>query len=93
MELTLHKREAKTKGALSKIRLEGNIPAVIYTPGGPTETVFIPKAEFETLLRTVKKGRLSTTLLTLKAGQEKFKALVKDIQYHFATTKFCMLIF
>ncbi len=85
MELTLHKRSTKTNGVNTKIRLEGGIPGVIYGWETPSETVYVPKAEVETLLRKVKKGHLSTVLVTLKNDKESFKALIKEIQYHVTT--------
>ena len=82
MELTLHKRSAKTNGENTKIRLEGGIPCIMYGRDMPSEPVYALKTEVANLLRKVKKGHLSTVVLTLKSGKETFKALVKDIQYN-----------
>lgn len=87
MELTLQKREAKTKGANTKTRIEGGIPGVIYgqTASEGALAIKAEKAEVEALLRKIPKGHLATTVLSLTLGKEKFKALVKDIQYHLTT--------
>lgn len=83
MELTLHKRSAKTNGENTKIRIEGGIPGIIYGRDmAASESVYVLKAEVETLLRATKKGQLSTVVVSLKGDKENFKVLIKDIQYN-----------
>lgn len=85
MELSVFKRESMKKGDTNKLRLTGNIPAVIYTPKGECENIYVRKNDFEGILKNLKEGRLSNTVLTLKDGEKTQKVLVKDIQYHVTT--------
>lgn len=85
MELTIFKRDKATKGSNAQIRLQGGIIAVLYSSGEPAENIFIKRAEFEQLLQKIKEGRLATTVFSMKDGNKKFKAIVKDIQYHLTT--------
>lgn len=83
MELTLHKRGCKAKSENTKIRLEGGIPAVLYGHGmAKSEPVYILKKEFDSILRKVRQGRLSTVLFNLKQDAKNFKAIIKDVRYH-----------
>jgi len=81
MNLTATKRESKTKGEIKQSRRDGNIPAVLYAPGVPSEAIEIDGDQFRAALRKIKSGRLSTTVFTLEVGGKKTKAIVKDIQY------------
>lgn len=81
MKLTIFKREGKAKSELKKIRYDGDIPAIIYQKRAPSLDIFIKGAEFDALLRGLNKGRLSTTILTLKEEKKEHKVIVKDIQY------------
>lgn len=65
------------KGALSKIRAEKNVPAVIY--GGHKEPASIT-VSVKDLEKIVKAGKNTIVELNLPTGKE--LALVKEIQYH-----------
>ncbi len=84
MELTIFKRT--TSGSeKKKIRLQKDIPAIIYGKGKNNETVYVKGSEFDEILRKIKKGSISTIVFTLKEGSHKYKALIKEIQYHRTT--------
>ena len=85
MELSVFKRTSEKKSQTKKIRLNDGIPAVIYSMGKPDENIYVSKLEFNKILRRLKEDRLSVTVFTLKNGNKKQKALVKDIQYHYTT--------
>ena len=68
------------KGALSKIRAEKKIPAVIY--GGHKEPVSVT-VSVKDLDKIVKAGK--NTLVEMDLGGAKELALVKEIQYHVVT--------
>ncbi len=68
------------KGALSKIRAEKNIPAVIY--GGHKEPVSVT-VSVKDLEKIVKAGK--NTLVEVALGDTKELVLVKEIQYHVVT--------
>lgn len=68
------------KGALSKIRAEKNVPAVIY--GGHKEPVSITVSRKD-LEKIVKAGKNTIVEINLPEGKE--QALVKEIQYHVVT--------
>jgi large subunit ribosomal protein L25 len=85
MNLTAKKRAGETKGANNQIRRSGNIPAVLYSSGEPGVSIEVEGAEFQTALRNIKKGHLSTTVFDLEVEGKKTKAIVKGIQYHRTT--------
>ena len=68
------------KGALSKIRAEKNVPAVIY--GGHKEPVSITVSRKD-LEQIMKAGKNTIVEITLPSGKE--QALVKEIQFHVVT--------
>ena len=94
MKLKIEKRAAEKKSDSKKLRNVGKIPAVVYVRGKASEPIAVDTAEFETILRNLKQGRLPTTVITLvdDSGKEK-KVLVKEIQYHITTYKVVHLDF
>ncbi|MBA3957219.1 MAG: 50S ribosomal protein L25/general stress protein Ctc [Parachlamydiaceae bacterium] len=94
MKLQMSKRSAARKSESKAIRRAGNIPAILYTQGKPGETVAVPNGEFQSLLRQVQPGRLSTTVFTLidENGKER-RAIIKEIQYEPTTYKVSHLDF
>ncbi len=68
------------KGALSKIRAEKNVPAVIY--GGHKEPVSVT-VSVKDLEKIVKAGKNTLVEVTLDGAKE--LVLVKEIQYHVVT--------
>lgn len=83
MKLTIAERSAEKKRDSRRLRREGNIPAVIYQNQSAGEMVSIPASEFQTVLRQVQKGHLSTTIFELTDAHGKSrKAIIKEIQYH-----------
>ena len=85
MKLTAEKRKTGTKGEANRIRCEGGIPAIIYSMGQVGTPIHVRKDEIEEILRKIEKGHLATTIFELKTGTESKKAIIKDVQYHFAT--------
>lgn len=88
MKLQVFKRALLKKSEIKKIRREGDIPAVLYVKGKATDSMTVKGVEFQTLLRGVQPGRLSTMLFTLvdEKGKER-KAILKEIQYEPTTYK------
>ncbi len=70
------------KGALSKIRAEKNIPAVVY--GGHKEPVSVT-VSVKDLEKIIKAGK--NTLVEIDLNGAKELALVKEVQYHAVTDK------
>ena len=87
MKLTAKNRAGETKGETKKMRREGNIPAIYYPPGQTGLSIEVDGVEFETALRHIKPGRLSTTVFDMEIDGKKSKALVKDIQYDLTSYK------
>ncbi|KPK32056.1 MAG: hypothetical protein AMS24_05050 [Chlamydiae bacterium SM23_39] len=81
MELEIFERLTTKKNEIKKLRWENNIPAVLYLKGS-SQNIFIKKEDFETITRKIPKGRLSTTIFTLKNKDKSFKAIIKEIQYN-----------
>ena len=65
MKLTVSKRTGETKGELTKLRYQGDIPAAIYSKGKPCDRITVKGAEFEAVLRRLPKGYLPTTIFKL----------------------------
>lgn len=68
------------KGALSKIRAEKNVPAVVY--GGHKEPVSITVSRKD-LEKIIQAGKNTIVEIELPEGKE--QALVKEVQYHVVT--------
>lgn len=82
MKLTITKRANVRKSDTLNVRREGNVPAILYSSNDQPVDVVIQGAELQAMLRQMKQGRLSTTVLELSMEGVAIKALVKDIQYH-----------
>lgn len=93
MNLTAKKRAEARKSEMKQMRRDGDIPAVFYAPGQTAESILVNGKEFETALREIQQGLLSTTIFTLNIDGKKHKAIVKDIQYHLTTYKVIHLDF
>ena len=86
MDLKLEKRLGNKKSELGSIRREGNIPAVFYLREGKgSVSVQLNGGDFQSLLRKIQKGCLSTELLSVEYEGKKLHAIVKDISYHRVT--------
>jgi large subunit ribosomal protein L25 len=82
MKVQVTKRSATKKSEINVIRREGNIPAVLYQKDKEGEALSLDGNEFNTLLRKITPGRLSTTIFELVEGQSKpRRVLLKEIQY------------
>lgn len=83
MKLKLLERQGASKRDARRLRREGQIPAVIYVQGKPSQTVAVPVSEFSALMRHVQPGRMPTTVFTLVDSHNKErKVVIKEIQYH-----------
>ena len=87
MKLSLSKRKGETKSEMNLIRHRGNIPAVVYSKGKENHLVTINGIEFDSLLRTIQKGSLPTTIIELEGDGLSFKGIIKEIQYEPTTYK------
>ncbi|WP_428054832.1 50S ribosomal protein L25 [Candidatus Avelusimicrobium facis] len=81
MNITAEARTGEgVKGALSKIRAEKKVPAVIY--GGHKNPVSIT-VSLKDLEKIMKAGKNTVAEITLPEGKE--QVLVKEVQYHVVT--------
>jgi large subunit ribosomal protein L25 len=87
MKLSITKRTHVRKSDTLNVRREGNVPAILYSAGQEPVEVVISGPELQALLRNIKPGRLSTTIIELSDDKGVIKALVKDIQYEPTTYK------
>lgn len=83
MKLKMQPRSAEKKRESTRLRREGQIPAVIYIQGKAGEPIAVDNTEFMAAMRQVIPGRLPTTVFTLvdSKGKER-RAIIKEIQYH-----------
>ena len=65
MKLQTIKRPAEKKREVNRLRREGYIPAVIYRRGQTAENLAVLSTDYNSLLRNVESGRLSTKVFTL----------------------------
>jgi len=82
MKLKASKRAQQSKGELTTIRVEGDIPAVVYSKKSGSESIRVSGADFNAALRVMEEGHLPTTVFELEIDGKAKKAIVKDIQYH-----------
>ncbi len=85
MKLSVQKRTGGKRGETNKLRREGNIPAILYGYKEAGTPVSVKGEEMEAILRTMKPGLLATTIFELHEGSKKYRAIIKDVQYHVAT--------
>lgn len=71
-------RSKATKGQLSRSRIEGKIPAVVYGGGKEASNLFVYAQEYERALKSI----TESTIITLDVEGRKIKAFVKDHQRH-----------
>jgi len=93
MELTVIPRLDRSKGKTNAIRREGNIPGVIYAKEIAPESIFVNGQQFNTVLREINPGQLSTMVFTLNVNNKKRKAIIKDIQYQITSYRVAHLDF
>lgn len=77
-KFTLSAVERDTNEKLSAIRLNKQIPAVVYGHAIQSQTLTIPYSDFLKVER--KAGK--THIIELSVGKKKQNVLVYDIQYH-----------
>jgi large subunit ribosomal protein L25 len=65
-------------GAARQLRRQGQIPAVIYGHGREPECLAIETAELEKVLA----GIAGSTVIELKTGSKKQRALIREVQRH-----------
>lgn len=82
MKLSVFKRATGKKGEIKQIRREGNVIGVLYGNNQKGQPIYLRGEEFQAILRNMRPGLLSTTVFELHDGQHKYKAIIKDIQYH-----------
>lgn len=85
MKLAIYPRKTGKKGITNQLRREGGIPAILYGRNRAGEPIHVKNEEVQTILRNMKSGLLPTTVFELHDGSKKFKAIIKEIQYHVAT--------
>lgn len=82
MKLTVSSRAGDKRSDVKDIRRQGDIPAIVYSPGQSAEKIAVKGEEFKAVLRNLKPGHLATTKFVLTAGKSEKSAIVKDIQYN-----------
>ncbi|MBN9379090.1 MAG: 50S ribosomal protein L25/general stress protein Ctc [Chlamydiales bacterium 38-26] len=91
MKLNVTQRTAGKKSESKQLRRAGRIPAIVYKRGKEqADNITLSNEEFNSHLRQVQPGRLSTQVFILvdENGKER-RALLKEIQYH--VTKYNVL--
>jgi len=78
-ELVAEAREKHGKGASRRLRHEGKVPAILY--GGHSDARAITLSH-QKLLIMLENERFYSTIISLKVGEEKQAAILKDVQRH-----------
>lgn len=82
MKISVFARTSEKKSDPKQNRRQGEVPGVIYGLDQANHNIFVKKDELEMVLRKLPKGLLPTTVFEVQDGNQKFSALVKEIQYH-----------
>lgn len=80
-EIDVSPREKGSKSKVKNIRRLGDIPAVLYNLKNESENIVVKGDQFKAALRSIKNGKLPTTIFWVKYKSERFKTLVKEISY------------
>src|SRR5687767_4855465 len=72
-------RTGRGKGPARQLRMKGQIPAVLYGPGGETEAIAVDPALLTKALSTPFR---KNQLLELDIGGKKQFAVIKDLEVH-----------
>ena len=72
-------RNTKTKGELSLLRNNGNVPAVIYGGEAQNETISVSKKILKSL---IEKQNFLSNIVTLNIGGKPQNVLPREIKYH-----------
>ena len=72
-------RNTKTKGELSALRKNGNVPAIIYGGEGQNEKISISKKLLKSL---IEKENFLSNIVTLNVDGKSQNVLPKEIKYH-----------
>ena len=72
-------RNTKTKGQLSSLRKNGNVPAVIYGGEAQNETISISKKLLKSL---IDKENFLSNIVTLNVDGKTQNVLPREIKYH-----------
>ena len=82
ISLDANTRNNKTKGELSTIRNEGNVPAIIYGGKNENEKIFISK---KLLKSTIEKENFLSNIVTLKINDKNQNVLPREVIYDVLT--------
>ncbi|HHI82057.1 MAG TPA: 50S ribosomal protein L25/general stress protein Ctc [Rhizobiales bacterium] len=78
VELEAKVRERAGKGAARAVRREGLVPGVIY---GDKQDPVLVSFGYQELMKQVETGRLMSTLVEIRVGGDKIRAIARDIQF------------
>jgi large subunit ribosomal protein L25 len=80
--VTCKAREDQSKGDVKRLRREGFIPIVVYSQGKKAKSGTVPRTEIEAVMRNLRPGFLSTTIISLKDEKGDARTVVvREIQY------------
>ena len=75
-------RNTKTKGELNSIRINGNVPAIIYGGKEKNEKISISKKLLKAL---IEKENFLSNIISLDIGGKKQNVLPREVKYHIIT--------
>ncbi len=83
IELTLQTRNIKGSGAVSRMRRQGILPAIIYGEGAQPQNVLLAEKDFAHIVRHYEASSAIYHLQVMDEGkkQGEYMALLKDTQY------------
>lgn len=77
INITAKKRTKSTKGAVNKLRREGNVPGVLYSKGSEPVNIFVEELSLKPVVYTSE-----VHLVNLKIeNQDNVRSILKDIQF------------
>ena len=72
-------RENSTKGQLNSIRINGNVPAIIYGGNDQNQKISISKKLLKVL---IEKENFLSNIITIKIGEKSQNVLPREVKYH-----------
>lgn len=84
LQLAAKPRVREAKGSNRRLRVEGQVPAVVYGGKGEPRSIAISHHELELILRGARK---TNKIFNLALGSEAEQTIVRDIQRHPVTSR------
>jgi len=87
VELAGQLRDEQGKGAARRLRSQGLLPGIVYSPGEKSRMVALPVRSFEAMMRRAAEGTVLIDLKLQGKRDETLQVLIKEVQREPATSR------